>query len=130
MNSKELLNTVSATGTYNGLPTAITSEAVAVQIVDGLTITKTADKQSWGNGLLTYTITIQNTAAESYATPVVTDVIDTTLVKFVPDSVYIDDVQAESSQYTYDDTTHTLTINLSDITSGSSKKITFQVSKA
>ena len=129
MDNKELLNTASSVGTYNGLPTEITSEAVAVQIINGLTITKTADKVSWGNGLLTYTITIQNTAAESYVAPVVTDVIDTTLVKFVPNSVYIDDVQADSTQYTYDDTTHTLTVNLGDITSGSSKKITFQVSK-
>ncbi len=130
MNSKEILNMASVVGTYNGLPTEITSEAVAVQMIDGLTITKTADKQSWGNGLLTYTITIQNIATESYGAPVVTDVIDTTLVKFVSDSVYIDDVKAESSQYTYDDATHTLTINLTDIPSGSSKKITFQVSKA
>ncbi len=130
MNSKEILNMASAVGTYNGLPTEITSEAVAVQMIDGLTITKTADKQSWGNGLLTYTITIQNIATESYGAPVVTDVIDTTLVKYVSDSVYIDDVKAESSQYTYDDVTHTLTINLTDIPSGGSKKITFQVSKA
>ncbi len=130
MNNKEILNTASAVGTYNGLPTEITSEAVAVQMIDGLTITKTADKQSWGTGLLTYTITIQNIATESYGAPVVTDVIDTTLVKFVSDSVYIDDVKAESNQYTYDDTTHTLTINLTDIPSGGSKKITFQVSKA
>lgn len=130
MNNKEILNTASAVGTYNGLPTEITSEAVAVQMIDGLTITKTADKQSWGNGLLTYTITIQNVATESYGAPVVTDVIDTTLVKFVSDSVYIDDTKAESTQYTYDDTTHTLTINLTDIPASGSKKITFQVSKA
>ncbi len=130
MNSKELLNTASAVGTYNGLPTEITSEAVAVQIIDGLTITKTADKESWGNGLLTYTISIQNTASESYVAPIVTDVIDTTLVNFVPDSVYIDDVKADNTQFNYNDTTHTLTINLGDITSESSKKITFQVSKA
>ena len=130
MDSKELLNTVSAVGTYNSLPTEITSEAVAVQMIDGLTITKSADKVSWGNGLLTYTITIQNAASESYVAPVVTDIIDTTLVKFVPNSVYIDDAQADSTQYTYDEATHTLTINPGDITSGSSKKITFQVSKA
>lgn len=45
----QLSNVVQANGTYNGLPTSLTSEAVVVTLVSGLAITKTADKVSWAN---------------------------------------------------------------------------------
>lgn len=125
----QLSNTASAVGTYNGVPTALTSEASVVSMVSGLSITKTADKQSWADGLLTYTITIQNNAAENYGAPVVTDVIDGTLVTFIPDSVMIDGTKATSSQFTYDAGSNTLTINLTDITPSSSQEVKFQVAK-
>ena len=44
---KELNNTVSAVGNYNNIRTAISSENLAVTMIDGLDITKTADKQVW-----------------------------------------------------------------------------------
>lgn len=125
----ELTNIASATGTYNNLPTAITSEAVVVVLIEGLSITKTTDKQSWANGPLTYTITVDNKAQETYVSPIVTDIIDTTLVSFVDGSVTIDGVKADESKYNYDTDTHTLTINLSDIASSASSIITFQVNK-
>lgn len=127
--NNQLTNTVSAVGTYNNLPTSITSEAVVVSMISGLTITKTADKQSWADGNLTYTITIKNDATETYATPVVTDIIDNTLVNFVEDSVYINGTKAETSQYKYDSTTHSLTINLTDIAPSTTAVATFQVTK-
>lgn len=126
---QQLSNLATAVGTYNSIPTSITSEALVVNMISGLTITKTADKQSWADGLLTYTITINNGASENYTKPVVTDVIDNTLVDFVDGSVTIDGTKATSSQYSYDNTTHTLTINLSDITPTSSSSVTFQVKK-
>lgn len=125
----ELTNIASVTGTYNNLPTAITSEAVVVALIEGLSITKTTDKQSWANGPLTYTITVDNKAQETYVSPIVTDIIDTTLVSFVDGSVTIDGVKADESKYNYDTDTHTLTINLSDIASSASSIITFQVNK-
>ena len=125
----DLTNIASATGTYNNLPTAITSEAVVVALIEGLSITKTTDKQSWANGPLTYTITVDNKAQETYVSPIVTDIIDTTLVSFVDGSVTIDGVKADESKYNYDTDTHTLTINLSDIASSASSIITFQVNK-
>lgn len=125
----EIINSASAIGTYNGLSTEIASESVSVPLISGLTITKTADKTSWAGGPLTYTITIDNQATENYETPVVTDVIDTTLVNFVTDSVYIDGTQATSEQYSYNTENHTLTINLSTITPTNSSTITFQVTK-
>lgn len=42
-----LSNTVSALGNYNDVPTAMASEAVLVTLLDGLKITKTADKPVW-----------------------------------------------------------------------------------
>lgn len=125
----ELTNTVRAVGNYNNIPTAITSDALVVTMVSGLTITKTADKSIWADGALTYTITINNQSTQSYTSPVITDVLDTSLVVFTPDSVTIDGVKATSSQYTYDESTSTLTVNLEDLAAAATKTITFQVTK-
>lgn len=125
----DLSNTVSVLGNYNNIPTEISSEAVVVSMIDGLTVTKTADKMVWADGLLTYTIVINNKAALSYTTPVITDILDTTKVGFVNDSVTINGVKAETSKYTYEESTGKLTINLDDITATGSTTITFQVSK-
>ena len=40
----ELTNTVKTVGNYNNIPTSITSDALVVTMISGLTITKTADK--------------------------------------------------------------------------------------
>ncbi len=124
-----LNNTVSAVGNYNSIPTSITSLASVVTMISGLTITKTADKEVWADGLLTYTIVLDNEATETYTSPVVTDKIDTSLVTFVAGSVTIDGVEATSSEYTYEESTGTLTVNLTDIAPSSKKTITFQVTK-
>lgn len=125
----ELTNTVRAVGNYNNIPTAITSDALVVTMVSGLTITKTADKSIWADGALTYTITINNQSTQSYTSPVITDVLDTSLVVFTPDIVTIDGVKATSSKYTYDESTSTLTVNLEDLAAAATKTITFQVTK-
>ena len=125
----DLSNTVSVLGNYNNIPTEISCEAVVVSMIDGLTVTKTADKMVWADGLLTYTIVINNKADLSYTTPVITDILDTTKVGFVNDSVTINGVKAETSKYTYEESTGKLTINLDDITATGSTTITFQVSK-
>lgn len=121
----ELSNTVRAVGNYNDVPTSITS---VVTMISGLTITKTADKPVWADGNLTYSIVINNQAEKDYVTPEITDVLDS-LIDFVPESVTIDGVQAETSSYSYNEGTKTLTINLDDITAGKSKTVTFQVKK-
>ena len=71
---------------------------------------------------------INNQAEKDYVTPEITDVLDS-LIDFVPESVTIDGVQAETSSYSYNEGTKTLTINLDDITAGKSKTVTFQVKK-
>ena len=125
----DLSNIVSVLGNYNNIPTEINSEAVVVSMIDGLTVTKTADKMVWADGLLTYTIVINNKADLSYITPVITDILDTTKVGFVNESVTIDGVKVENSKYTYEESTGTLTITLDDIEATGSTTITFQVSK-
>ena len=124
----ELSNTVRADGNYNQVPTSITSAVSVVTMISGLTITKTADKPVWADGNLTYSIVINNQAEKDYVTPEITDVLDS-LIDFVPESVTIDGVQAETSSYSYNEGTKTLTINLDDITAGKSKTVTFQVKK-
>lgn len=124
-----LNNTVTALGNYNNIPTSITSLASVVTMISGLTITKSADKEVWADGLLTYTIVLDNEATESYTSPVITDIIDTSLVSFVDGSVTIDGTTATSSEYTYVEDTGTLTITLTDIAPSSKKTITFQVKK-
>lgn len=122
-----LNNTVSAVGNYNSIPTSITSAASVVTMVSGLTIVKEADKEVWVNGNLTYTITVTNNTDTDYTDITITDVLDETLIKFVQDSVTIDD--QTSNNYQYDDASHTLTITLGDVASTNSKKASFEVEK-
>lgn len=125
----ELTNTVTALGNYNSIPTTITSLASVVTLIDGLTITKTADKPVWADGLLTYTIVVDNKTNQTYTEPVVTDILNTTIVDFVDGSVTIDSTQATGEQYSFESSTNTLTIKLTDIAPSESKTITFQVKK-
>lgn len=126
---KILSNTVKAVGNYNDIPTSITSAATVVTMISGLTITKTADKQVWADGNLTYTIIIENKSDNSYNAPEIKDVLDENLIEFVQDSVTIDGQKASSSDYEFDSSTSTLTINLTDIAVSTSKTVTFEVSK-
>lgn len=124
-----LSNTVSALGNYNDVPTAMASEAVLVTLLDGLKITKTADKPAWADGVLTYTIVLTNDETKPYTAPVVTDIIDNTLVDFISGSVMIEGVAATDDQYSYNENSHTLTVLLDDIAATSTRTITFQVKK-
>lgn len=124
---QELNNTASAVGNYNEIPTSITSSVSVVTMISGLTITKTADKQNWADGELTYTIVIDNKTDKSYVSPKITDILDINLVTFVDKSVFIDDVL--TTNYTYEESSGTLTITLEDITASSSKTIKFKVIK-
>lgn len=125
----ELNNTVTATGTYNNIPTSLTSNTSVVNMIDGLTLTKDADKKNWGSGELTYTITLENQTDTTYVSPIITDVIDNGLVKFVAGSVMINDVAATEDEYSYNEASHTLTVNLKDIAASSTTTLTFRVEK-
>ena len=55
----ELNNIATAVGNYNNISTSLTSNLSVVNIVDGLILTKDADKKNWSSGNLTYTIEIE-----------------------------------------------------------------------
>lgn len=125
----ELNNTATSVGNYNNVPTSLTSNTSVVNMIEGLTLTKEADKDNWVDGFLTYIITLDNQTNTTYESPIITDVLDDTLVEFVNDSVTINSQKAESSKYNYDNDTHTLTINLDDVTPSGSTTLTFLVAK-
>ena len=122
----KLTNIADVTGTYDSIPTTLTSEAIITDLISGLTIVKTADKQNWATGYLTYTIVVSNTAENAFETPVFTDILDPTLIKLVENSVKVNDA---TTNYTYDDVTGKLTIELETIAKEGSTTITFQVQK-
>lgn len=126
---RELTNTVTVGGNYNDIPTSISSEAVVVTMLDGLTVTKSADKSVWADGALTYTVEVNNETTVNYTEPVITDTLNTTLVSFVAGSVTINGEKMDESKYTYSDATGFLTINLDTISPSSKSTITFQVTK-
>lgn len=125
----QLTNAVSVEGNYNDVPLSITSDVLVVTMLNGLTVTKKADKMMWADGNLTYTIVVTNDAEETFTTPIITDNLDKNLITFVNGSVTIDGNSASSDKYNYDESTGKLTINLEDITASSSRTITFQVKK-
>lgn len=125
----ELTNFATAEGTYNSIPTSLTSNTSVVNLIDGLTLSLSADKQNWINGTLTYTITLSNQTTTSYQNPVISDTLDTSLVTFVEDSVTINETKASSSEYSYDTGTNTLKINLQEVQPNSNTNIKFQVKK-
>lgn len=121
-----LSNIANVTGNYDAIPTTLTSEAVITELISGLTILKTADKQNWASGNLTYTVTISNSAENSFENPKFTDTLDPTLIKLVENSVKVNGTDA---QYEYDPTTGILTVELETIAKDASSVVTFQVQK-
>lgn len=122
----KLTNIADVTGNYDSIPTTLTSEAVITSLISGLTMVKSADKQNWASGNLTYTVTITNAAENSFETPTFTDILDPTLIKLVDNSVKVND---ETVQYNYDSSTGQLTVVLETIAPEATSTITFQVQK-
>lgn len=125
----ELNNTATVLGNYNSIPTEISTQALVVTMLKGLTVTKTADKMIWSDGVLTYTIVVSNNTDYDYVGPVVTDILDISLISLVDDSVTVDGVKISTPQYTWDSSSGKLSISLTDIEAKGKKTITFQVEK-
>lgn len=125
----ELNNQVSILGNYNEIPTEINSNVLVVTMVNGLTVTKSCDKMIWADGLLTFTIVVNNETEKEYTNPVITDILNTYLVLFVDDSVSLNGTKLETSSYTYESSTGKLTINLPNLEPKQTSTITFQVKK-
>lgn len=105
------------------------SNTSVAKLVDGLALPLAADKTYWKDGNLKYTITLDNATDVHYENVTLTDVLSTTYITFVNDSVEINSVAAQSSEYNYDDSTHTLTINLASVNAQAETVITFSVKK-
>ena len=125
----ELSNTVTGNGTYEGTPISVTSNTSIVKIVEGLKLNLQADKAYWKDGNLKYTITLGNATDVKYESVTISDVLDTKYISFVDGSVEINGAKAQTSEYKYDDATHTLTINLSQVDAQGTSTITFNVKK-
>lgn len=122
----KLTNVADVTGTYDSIPTTLTSEAIITDLISGLTIVKTADKQNWATGNLTYTVKITNAATSAFEKPTFTDILDPTLIKLVDNSVK---VNGTTTEYNYDSGTGKLSVELETIAIEESTTITFQVQK-
>lgn len=126
MTHKVLTNIARATGFYQNFPTTLESIPLNTILLSALTIEKTADKRVWADGLLTYTITIQNSEIFPFSEVICTDILDPELIILIPDSVYINDVK---SSYNYDPYSGLLEILLQNDIAHESVTITFCVEK-
>ena len=124
----QLFNTVNTSGLVNNLLTGLT-DTMSIQLVEGLSVTATADRASWADGYLTYSITIDNTGSDAYTGVTVSDILDPALIRLVAYSVTVD---GDTADYTYDSLTGELVVSpLSPfaVPAGESVVITFQVEK-
>lgn len=121
-----LSNQITAEGTYNNIPTSMTSNVSIVNLISGLTLEKEADKTNWVDGPLTYTINIDNQTSVDYTNVTLTDIIDTSLVTLMEDSIMIDGVQSTNG-YTYTD--GTLKITLPTVNANTKTTVKFSVQK-
>lgn len=125
----KLINSATVLGNYNDIPTEISTQALVVTMLTGLTVTKSADKVVWADGTLTYTLEVDNQTDVVYTNPVITDILNPDLITLVQNSVKIDNVLVGSGDYTFDDSTGKLTINLPSIDAKTQKVVTFDVEK-
>lgn len=126
MAETSLTNQVDISAQYGegSAPITFSSNIVTTTIIQGLTVTKTADKTNWVDGPLTYTVVVKNDSGADLKTGVLTDNLNTTLVEFNNTyGVMIDG--SSSSEFTY--TSGELKITLPDLANGAETTITFQV---
>lgn len=121
-----LLNTAFSSGDYNGDLVFVSSNVLIVDLVDKLVLVKSANKDSWDNGYLTYKVEIKNNSDFLYENAVLSDVLNDSLVDFVNDSVVI---EGTDGSYYYDDITHSLVVNLESIDKMSDVVVSFKVRK-
>lgn len=117
-----LENNLEVVGNNNNIPLKLTAN-VSVTLISGIDMVLSANRKYWLNGILTYEITLTNNSAYNYNNLVLTDTLDISLISFVNNSLKING--EVYSNYTYDENTGLLTINLDDLNVNTIKKITF-----
>lgn len=121
-----LENNADIIGSSNNIPLKLTTN-VSVNLVSGLEVTISADKKYWADGNLTYTIVLTNNSEYLYENPIITDVLDTTLITLVKNSLKIDDTIYNN--YSFESSNGMLTINMENLNINETKKITFEVQR-
>lgn len=115
------------TGDFLGEPgVTATTNIVETNIVGGITATKSADKEFWINGPLTYTIELTNDSGEPYENVVLTDQLDPLTVLDQTYGVFVNNVKV--TNYTY--TAGMLTVPAGDIPEGGDVTVSFRVLQA
>lgn len=123
-----LTNQATISGDYgdSATPIEFSSNEVTTTIVEGLTVTKSADKTNWVDGPLTYTVVVQNNSGATLTNGSLTDQINTTLVDFSTTyGVKIDGTT--TSDYTYSD--GNLQVTLPTLENTKETTVTFQVTR-
>lgn len=101
-----------------------TTNIVETRIVSGITTTKTADKEFWINGPLTYTIELDNASGETYENITLTDYLDPAVVSLDEDyGVFVNGTKITT--YTY--AAGTLTVPIGNIGDGNDVTVLFRV---
>lgn len=124
----ELSNIANAVGTYKNILTTIISNRCNVQLVNKLTISKYANKVNWKSGYLTYTIFIDNNGSEAFEGLVVKDNISNK-VEMVDNTLKINGVISDKSQFEFDTKSRNLIVKLGDIDPNSRIILNFSVKK-
>lgn len=120
-----LTNQADFTGTYGAAenPVTFSSNQVSTTIIQGLTATKTADKEFWIDGPLLYTIQIQNSSGDTFSKGVLKDTLDSIVTLDTAFGVKIND--SATSDFTFNG--GVLSVNLPDMADGGTLTVTFQV---
>lgn len=108
-------------------PISFSSSVVTTTIIKDLAITKSADKDYWADGPLTYTIMVENSSGSALSSSTITDALDITKVTFNNEyGVKVDDV----AFYDYEiEDDGTLIVTLPEIADTKTTTIKFQVNQ-
>ena len=108
------------------MASTIISNVVSTQIIDGLEVTKTANKSHWVVGSLIYNVVITNQSGDVLKNAVLTDIIDTNLVDFDYD-YGVKNRDIYSLEYTMD--SGVLKVDLPELSNNATINISFQVTQ-
>lgn len=108
-------------------PISFSTSIVTATIIKGLKISKSADKDYWVDGPLTYAIVIENNSSSTLTSSTLTDVLDISKVTFNNQyGVTVDNVAFYDYELKDDGT---LLITLPDIADATTMTIKFQVNQ-
>lgn len=127
MAETNLTNKADIEATYGdtGMPISFSSNDVTTKIIDGITVTKSADKTYWVDGPLTYTIVVANNSGSTLSDGTLTDSLDAAVLFDQTYGVYLNNSKTTDFNYA----APTLTVNLPTLNNADTATIKFQVTK-